>query len=313
MQFAVRGAPALVLAGLALAACGGSSSTTVTTGGDVATNPPQTDQVTSTTTATSTGTGGPTQTSGTRTVLATLGLNLRASPSTSGAVVGSLGEGTEVTVIGSTDQNGGWYNVQGETRSGWITANPQYSTARHMTSFASSQHGFSLLFPDTWSFVDNGGATVMFAPQSGGVEQVVVSTAANQAALGQPGITGYSASSGNSVEVFGVTGTLRTFDLGAGAAPGTLPPVAAGTPAPSVPGAPAVVTPSATPGPAGGTAAHLAEILLTVNAQNAARIDFEYTDPADVAIFTDIYNSMKLYAALPMPSPGAATATATST
>ncbi|HET9051717.1 MAG TPA: SH3 domain-containing protein [Candidatus Dormibacteraeota bacterium] len=318
MQVAVRAAPALIAAGLVVAGCGGSATSSSTSGGGVATNPPTTDEITGSSSTSSLATGtGPTQTSGTRTILATLGLNLRAQPSKTAPVLGSLGEGTVVTVIGNSQAGGGWYQVQGETTTGWISADPQFSTARHMTSFASSQHGFSTLYPDTWSFVDNGGASVEFSPQSGGVVQLIVSAAASPAAFGQAGLSGYTASSGNTVEVFGVTGTLRVFDLAQGAVPGTLPPVASPTGTPGASGAPTPAAPAVgSPPPAPtGTPKHLAEILLTVNRSYAMRIDYEYSDPADLDIFTDIYNSMKIDAALP-PSPSAspgATATSTST
>lgn len=284
----------VVAIGLCCAACGGTSTSTV---GGVATNPPLTEVTgTSTATATPTGSGGPTQTSGIRTVIAPLGLNLRDQPSTAGAVIGNLAEGTVLTVVGNTAKNGGWYQVKGETKTGWITADPHFSSARHLTSFGSSQHGFSLLYPDTWSFTDSGGATVVFAPQSGGADKLTVTTGPAQNALGQPGAPGYAVTSGESVEVFGVTGTLRLFDRGGGPSSSSASTSSAGTP-----GAAPPATTTFAP-----TAAHLAEILLTVNAQNAMRIDFEYADTVELGVFGDIYNSMKIYAALPTP-PAAAT------
>jgi hypothetical protein len=299
----------LAAAGCGLAACGSTETSTSSVPG-VATNPPQSDVVTATTsTSTGTGTGtgtGPMQTSGIRTVIAPLGLNLRDQPATTGNVVGSLAEGTVLTVTGNNPGNGGWYQVKGETKSGWITADPRFSTARHLTSYSSQQHGFSTLYPDTWTFNDSGGSSVTFGPQAGGGDKLFVSAGANIAALGGAGAPGYAVSSGQSLEVFGVTGTLRIFDRGGGAAPGTSAPVGT-TPTPTP--AAGATPPPATPGGTGPTGAHIAEILLTVNATNAMRLDFEYSDPADLAIFGDIYNSMKIYAALPTPAPTTAAAT----
>ena len=293
----LTGGLAVAAAVLCGAACASSSTSSSSVGG-VATNPPASDVVgtsSATPAATSAGTGGPTQSSGIRTVIAPLGLNLRDQPSTSGNVIGSLAEGTVLTVVGNTAANGGWYQVKGETRTGWITADPRYSTARHLTSYGSSQHGFSTLYPDTWSFTDNGGATVLFAPQSGGADKLTVSTGPSLSALGSPGAPGYAVTSGESVEVFGVTGTLRLFDNGGTSASSSRVTTGPGSGSPAASAAPFV-----------STAPHVAEILLSVNAQNAMRIDFEYADPGELAVFTDIYDSMKIYAALPTP---AATAT----
>src|SRR5262249_7382733 len=159
-----------------------------------------------------TGTGSITQQGGTRTVLAPLGLNMRDQPS--GKVIGSLGEGSVVTVLGHTDQAGGWYQVRGASLTGHITADARHSSPRTLPAYGSSQHGFSLLSPDDWNFSDDPAGIVTFAPVQGAALRLRVLAAPTVQALGQAGRAGYAVASGDTIEVFGVTGTLRVYDRG---------------------------------------------------------------------------------------------------
>ena len=278
----------LLLAGaLALAACSRAGAPT-----GVATNPADLPGggALHNTTGSPGGTPGP-QTSGVRTVLAPLGLNMRSAAASTAQVLGTLAQGTELTVIGYSADNGGWYRVKGTSTSGWITANPLYSSPHHFALYQSAQRGFNALYLEDWTFAEDP-AAVVFRPQSNGGQAVVVQTAANLAALGPAGRGGYTVASVNSVEVFGVTGVLREYDrTGAVAAsPG------ADSPPPL---------------------AHLAEIRLTIDSNRAMRLDFGYDAAGDLQQFVDFYNSLSF----PPPatpgasgSPGAspsATATAT--
>lgn len=292
--------PVLPLAALAavVAACGGPSGST-TAPNIVATAPAGGGGITTGGGSTTGSSGTSVQTGGIRTVLAPLGLNLRDQPSTGGAVLGSLGEGTVVTVIGHSDAGTGWYQVKGATTTGWMTADPRFSSPNHFQAYESSQHGFSTLYPDSWNFSDSGAAAVVFTPQTASGLRITVATGASLDALGAPGKQGYAVSQGDSVEVFGVTGTIRLFDRGAIAPAGTTAPIGA-TPAAATPSASAAAT-----GTSPDSAPHLAEIRLTVNATNAVRIDFEYQTATDLDLFKDVYNSMKLFAALPTATPAA--------
>ena len=62
------------------------------------------------------------QTSGTRTVLSPIGLNVRDQPAATGRVLGVAGQGAALAVIGYTPAGGGWYHVHGATVTGWISA-----------------------------------------------------------------------------------------------------------------------------------------------------------------------------------------------
>jgi hypothetical protein len=225
------------------------------------------------------------------TVIAPLGLNMRSAPSVAGAVIGTLGQGAVLTVIGHQP---GWYSVMGATKQGFVTDNRQFLSPLHFTSFSSSTHGFSLLYPDSWTFAETA-AGVDFRPQNG-PQVMTVRTAPTLDAIGPPGRPGYTVKSIDSTEVFGVTGVLRTLD----AAPGT----PAGTSAPITGSGSSTSTASST---SSGTAAqptvlpHLQQIRLSVKTTFAMQIDFAYNAAADLVVFNDMVNSIVLPAAQPAP------------
>lgn len=278
---------------LLIGGCGGGSSTQagIATGGVpvTATN--------------SSGSGQSTQTGaglspagGVRTVLAPLGLNLHGAAAANAPVLATLGEGTTVTVVSHTAAGAtGWYQVKGETQTGWISDDPSLSSPRELSEYDNDTGGFRVLYPTTWTFAESGGSA-QFRPQSGGQQTITVVTAATLAALGQPGRTGYAVVSTAALEVYGVTGVLRRFDRSAGVPLASAAPVTP-LPAGATPQATALAVPNL---------AHLAEIRLSVRSTYAMRIDYDYSNDADLAVFQDFYNSMYLQAAstTPTPSPG---------
>lgn len=241
----------------------------------IATNPPLSGRV-SEGTASSVSSGP--ATGAIRTVLAPLGLNLRSAPSPTAPVLGTLAQGAVVTVLAHTDDNGGWYQVRGESQTGWMSDNPAYSSSHRFTLYSSQERGFSVLFPDTWTFAEVG-TQVVFRPQSG-EGGIVVTLASSLDALGQPGRGGYSLVSSQSFEVYGLTGVLRRFDRSQ--------PVASPSP-----GLPAPLE-------------HLAEYRARIDAQHAIRIDVDYRQDADLQVFRDFADSMILFALTSTPSPGVA-------
>jgi hypothetical protein len=224
------------------------------------------------------------QTNGVRTVLAPLGLNMRSAASSTSQVLGTVAQGTVLTVIGYSDTGTGWYRVQGGTTTGWIIANPQYSSPHHFAPYQSVQRGYNALYLENWTFAEDP-AAVVFRPQSSGGQAIVVQTGANLDALGPAGRGGYTLVTTNSAEVFGVTGVLRTYDrTGTVASPGP------DSPPPLM---------------------HLAEIRLSVDSARALRLDFGYDNASDLQQFTDFYNSMSFPPpATPSGSPGASPAPA---
>jgi hypothetical protein len=281
-----RGAVALLLgvSALAVAACGSTNGTTGN-GNGVATNPASLPNGGAFSSASASGgtSSGSAQTSGVRTVLAPLGLNLRDADASTGKLLGTVAQGTVLNVIGHSDSNGGWYHVKGDTTSGWITANANFTSAHRFTLYQSQQHGFNVLYLENWTFTESQTATV-FRPQSGGGQAIVVRTAATLDQLGAAGIPGYTLASTDSVEVFGVTANLRVFSRTGSVAP----------------------SPGADQPP---PLAHLAEIRLAIDSTRAMRLDFGYEAGGDISQFTDFFNSMSFP---PPSSPGASPAPSSS-
>lgn len=256
---------------VALAACGSGTTT----------SPPSTPRPSSSATASPSPSPGAVAIGSTLTVIAPLGLRLHDSGSTGGTVLGSLGQGTVVTVLAHGGDGGHWYQVKGETETGWITDDPAFSSPRHFELYQSDAHGFSALYLDTWAFTEGGATSVSFRPQSGGYPRITAATGPTLDALGPPGMAGYATVEVDSAEVFGITGVLKLYSRG-----GAAPPA----------------TPGEQPPPA-----RLAELLVTLDAKRAMRLDFLYASADDLRTFRDFYGS--IIVPTPATSPGAAPAT----
>jgi hypothetical protein len=192
------------------------------------------------------------QSSGPRTVLSPIGLNVRSAPAKTAPVSGTAGQGAVLTVIGHTDQGGGWYQVKGPTVTGYISDNPALSAEGKFTPYDSTAHNFTALYPESWAATEAPPASVVFHPQSGG-DSIVVTTAATAGALSH-GHTGYRQDSDTVFVVCGVTGDLLLFEQ-TGAAPGASPATSTTTP--------------------GGAVAerYLTQIHLTLDAQHALGVE----------------------------------------
>jgi hypothetical protein len=256
-----------------LAACGDSASPT-----GIATNPPVAGGGSPGTSASASHGAA----SGVRTVLSPLGLNIRQNASVSSARLGTAAQGAVLQVVGRTDQNGGWYQVQGQTVSGWITADPSLTAAGQYTQYQSQDRQFSALYPQNWTFAETTTA-VLFHPIDG--EQTIVArNGAHVADFGPSGATSFNASGQETVIVCGVTGNLNEYTH-----VGAPPP----TPAPGT----------------AGPLALLAQVRLRLDATHALALDFNYRVAADVDVFSAFYNSMtfpfpqcQLPAASPSPT-----------
>lgn len=260
---------AATLAAGALAACGSSGSTSTT----ATPRPP------ATASPSPSPSPGAVEVGSTLTVIAPLGLKLRDAGSSDGAVLGSLGQGTVVTVVSHGGQNSSWYQVKGETQTGWITDSPAFTSPRHFELYQSDAHGFSALYLNTWAFTE-GAAAVSFRPQSGGYPQITAATGPTLDALGAAGMEGYGTVEVDAAEVFGITGVLKLYAR-SGAAP--------------------AATPGQPPQPP-----LLAELRVTLDARRAMRLDFLYSQSDELRTFRDFYGSIIVP---PPASPGAAPAT----
>jgi len=247
----------LALSAISLAACSASS----TSGGSSSGTPA---------TASSTPGASPTpRLVGTmRTVMTQLGLNMHADAARSAPVVGVLGQGAQVSVLDYKATDGGWFKVQGQTTAGWIVADSTLTAAGTFTSYASSGRGFSVLYPDNWTFAEEPNDT-LFRPQAQGAQTIVVRTAAGLAALGPESPSGYTTSFSNQEIVCGYTGQLLEYQRQSAAA---------------------------SPTPAAGSAAtrlaFYADIRLRFDSAHAIELAMNYDVKGDLDIFADFYNSI---------------------
>ena len=221
---------------------------------------------TTSTSAPSAGTSSTTeQTTGARTVLAPVGLNIRAQPSTAAPVVRTAAQGAVLTVLAHTAQGGGWFQVRGPTVSGWITDNPTLSAPGTFTSYSSTTHQVSLFYPEGWTAAEATPTTVVFHPASGG-DTVAVTTATTVDQLGR-GRAGYTESDSTQVVVCGITTNLVTYTLQG--------------------------TPPASGLPSGVTAGHfLAQVRVTLDPQHALGLDANTADPSGLEMFRAIVSSV---------------------
>ena len=207
----------IVAAALA-AGCGSSAKSVLPPVATTTSTPPApSTTVTVTTTTTTTTVPGATTTttppsSGTRTVVYPLGIDMRAGPSTSAKVLGTLVRGAEVTVNSYNPASGGWLNVKGVSVTGWISANQQLTAPGTFYPFASASGSFSTLYPTTWSATatSSGGAVLRSAS---GTETVSFSTGASVSAL-PPLPAGFQPLSSQQLLVCGVTGHLLSYTRG---------------------------------------------------------------------------------------------------
>jgi hypothetical protein len=218
----------------------------------------------------------PIQVSGPRTVLSPIGLNIRSAPSKTGAVVGTAGQGATLTVLGHTDQGGGWYQVKGTTTTGYITDNPVLSAEGKFTAYSSTPLNFAALYPEHWT-VTEAPTSVVFHPPSGS-DSVAVSTAATVSQLGRSR-SGYRQDSSETVVVCGVTGDLVTLVQGSSATATT----AAAAPPPSTP---------PTSAGAGVAERYLILVRLKLDAQHALGVDANLADLAQLQTIKNIIYSI---------------------
>jgi uncharacterized protein YgiM (DUF1202 family) len=217
-----------------------------------------------------------------RTVLSPLGLNIRQNASVSSARLGTAAQGAVLQVTGHSSQNGGWYQVQGQTVSGWITADPTLSAAGQFTQYQSQDRQFSALYPSDWTFAESP-ANVLFHPTNGD-QTIVARNGAQTSDFGPGGAAGFNASGQETVIVCGVTASLNEYTH--------------------------VGAPSTTPAPGtAGPLALLAQIRLRLDATHALALDFNYKTAANLDVFSAFYNSMTFpfpqcqLPASPAPSP----------
>jgi hypothetical protein len=143
-------------------------------------------------------------------VIAPLGVNLRASPSTSAAVLQVISQGVTLSIVGHNSANGGWWQVKGASESGWVTAQTQYTSPLAFRTFSSAAPvAWSVMYPPGWTFAQQGSGTVIFS--DGAAETITFMSASTTAQLPAAAPTGATQSGAAAVVVFGVTAPLVTY------------------------------------------------------------------------------------------------------
>jgi hypothetical protein len=201
-----------------------------------------------------------------RTVISSIGVNLRDVDASSGNVIGTLGQGALLTVLRYSDRTTGWYRVRGETLTGWISADPDLTATGRFNKYQSTARGFNALYPQSWTFSDTS-AVVIFRPQSG-QQSIFVKTAPSVSALGPPGRQGYVSVGSQDVVVCGVTGSFTNYEVSSGVTP---PPVPRGQP-------PALFG--------------LSQIRLKLDTSRALEMDYNWATADQLLTFRNFYDSV---------------------
>ncbi|MFZ0995773.1 MAG: SH3 domain-containing protein [Candidatus Dormiibacterota bacterium] len=146
----------------------------------------------------------------TLTVIAPLGVNLRSGPSTSASLLQVIAQGVTLAIVGHSSLDGGWWQVKGLTASGWVTAQPQYTSTKAFQTFSSAAPvPWSVMYPPGWTFAQQGPGTVVFTDRAGETITFVVASTTAQLPAAAP--TGAVQSGASAVEVYGVTAPLVTY------------------------------------------------------------------------------------------------------
>jgi uncharacterized protein YraI len=189
-RYGVVGVALIVLAG----GCGGASKHQTA---------PSTTRITVAPTTTLPGV----QTSGPRTVLSPVGINMRAGAGRAAPVIGTAAWGSVLTVLGHTAVRGGWFWVRGASHTGWISSDPTLSAAGEFLPYTSNT--FTALYPPAWAHKASRPTEVVFTSSSG-TDSIVATTATTASQLAE-GRTGYGEAGRRTMVVCGVTSDLVTY------------------------------------------------------------------------------------------------------
>lgn len=146
------------------------------------------------------------------TVIAPLGVNFRTGPSTTASAVAVVDQGDTFPVISYTKASGGWWEVRGSTQTGWITADPQYTSTLTFETFSSASASgtpWSVMYSEGWTFDQESSGPVLFTGPAGAT--VTFTTAGTTSQLPTAATSGEVQSGVSSVEVYGVTAPLVTY------------------------------------------------------------------------------------------------------
>ncbi len=144
------------------------------------------------------------------TVIAPLGVNIRSAPSLQASVVGELAQGATAQLVSHTSQQGGWWQITGSAGSGWVSADPQYTSTESFETYeAGGAVSWSVMYETGWTFSAVSAAEVEFTDSSGGA--VTFYSAPSTASLPAAAPSGATQKSVGSTEVYGFTAPLVTY------------------------------------------------------------------------------------------------------
>ncbi len=149
------------------------------------------------------------------TVIAPLGVNLRTGPSTSASITGVLAQGVSLPIVSHTPAAGGWWEVRASDGTGWVTADPDYtSTLSFQTFSVPGAARWSVMYPEGWTFAQKSTGSVVFTGPPG--TSITFDTAASTSQLPPAATAGEVQSGVSSVVVYGVTAPLVTYSSSSG-------------------------------------------------------------------------------------------------
>ena len=144
------------------------------------------------------------------TVIAPDGVNFRTDPSTTAQVIQVIAQGVTLPIVSETSAAGGWWEVRGNTATGWVTSNPQdTSTASFQMYQSGGSANWSVLYPSGWQFAQLSTGAISFNGPGG--ESISVTAGASTAQLPPAAPSGTPTSGVSAVVVYGVTTSLVTF------------------------------------------------------------------------------------------------------
>jgi hypothetical protein len=104
------------------------------------------------------------QSTGIRTVLSPIGLNVRQRPSKSAKILASAAQGVAFTVFGHAVNDGVWYAVRGQSVTGWISGAANLSSPGTFVLYQSNPIGFTVLYPTAWTVTPTSAVVVFKGP-----------------------------------------------------------------------------------------------------------------------------------------------------
>ncbi len=101
------------------------------------------------------------------TILAPDGVNLRAAPSLSAKVLGIVAQGIQLPILQHSDAGGGWWEVEGQTHTGWVSGAAGLTSTGSFQSYASSVLAFTVLYPSGWTYEETPPSVTFHGPTAG--------------------------------------------------------------------------------------------------------------------------------------------------